>query len=401
MDANIDRASAAQPLAGIRVLDLTRHLPGPWCTMTLGDLGAEVIKIERPRHGDTVRTAQPRYVTERGSESVYFCNVNRNKTSLELDFKSEADRARLIELARDADVLVENFRAGTADRLGIGYDALRAHNPRLVYCALTGYGQTGALSEMPGHDLSLAGLTGMLQPDASQPPHMPIALMGDYAAASAALTGILAGVVAARTRGLGSYVDVAMLDALSAWTGVQMTSAFAAALGGVSPKLEGWGGNPRYNIYCARDGRYVTVALLEKVLWDRFCRVFGRPDLVNDAETEADRLTGHGERFADYRAFIADTVAGADRAEWIERSRTHELPVCPIYTLDEWFHSPEARERGLFTSMPHPGLGCTIPQMGFPFRMRMADGGDAFALRHPPPALGDQEGATRGPEAKQ
>jgi len=375
-----------QPLAHLRVLDLTRHLPGPWATMTLGDLGAEVVKIERRVHGDTVRSASPRYGEGAASESVYFCNVNRNKRSLALDLKADADRELFLGLVEQADVVVENFRAGTMARLGLGYEVLKARRPSLVYCAITGYGQDGSYADMAGHDLNVAGYAGFLQFDAGEPPRMPLVLMADYAAATAALAAMLAGVVAARTSGTGSFIDVAMVDALSSWSSVHLTGAFAAP-GGDAARVEGWGGNPRYGLYRTRDDRYMTVSLLEKDLWRRFCSTFGRPDLVNEAETEADRLTAHGAMSEAYRAFIADVIGSDDRDAWVERFRVLDLPIAPVYTPAEWAASPLARERGLFPALDAPRLGRRIPQVGFPFRMRMADGSDAFALRREPPAL--------------
>jgi crotonobetainyl-CoA:carnitine CoA-transferase CaiB-like acyl-CoA transferase len=357
--------------------------------MTLADLGADVIKIERPVTGDTVRHAAPAHEGNGERVGAYFANVNRNKRSLALDLKSDADRERLLALAQTSDVVVENFRPGTADRLGVGYAALRTRNPRIVYCALTGYGQTGPLAPMPGHDLNIAGLAGMLQMTPEQTPAMPNVLMGDYAGGTSALAAILAGLFAARVHGVGSYLDVAMLDALSSWSGVHMAQVFAPRGGGHAGSVEGWGGNPRYNLYRTRDGRYVTVSLLEKDLWARFCRAFGREDLVNPAETEADRLTGHGERSADYRAFIAHVAAGEDRDALAERCRALDLPICPVYTPDEWYASDAARARQCFVTQHHPALGRPIPELGFPFRMTMGDGGDAFALRRPPPALDD------------
>jgi alpha-methylacyl-CoA racemase len=381
-----------QPLHDVRVLDLTRHLPGPWATMTLGDLGADVLKVERPGEGDPTRAASPRYDAGQAAESVYFCNVNRNKASIALDFTRDADRARFFALVAQADVVVENFRAGAADRMGIGYEALRERRPSLVYCAITGYGQHGTLAAMPGHDLNIAGYAGFLQFDAHETPRMPHALLGDYAAANAALAAILAGLVAARTSGVGAFIDVAMLDALSSWSAIHLTSAFAAGPGSAASAVEGWGGNPRYGLYRTRDGRYMSVSLLEKDLWRRFCEAFGREDLINPDETAADRLTAHGPRSDEYRAFITGLIASDDRDAWTKRFRELGLPVMPVNTPAEWTRSDVAAERGLFPSLETAALRRSIPQIGFPFRMRMADGSDALAMRRSPPTLGDADG---------
>ncbi|MDB5849569.1 MAG: hypothetical protein JWP29_3321, partial [Rhodoferax sp.] len=350
--------------------------------MTLADLGAEVTKIERPGTGDTIRLGAPFY--QQGAERVgiYFANVNRNKKSLALDLKSEAGRAELLAMAEHADVVVENFRAGTADRLGIGYAQLRERNPKLVYCAITGFGQTGDMARLSGHDLNIAGLAGMLQRHVDEVPHMPVVLMADYAGGTAALAAILAGVVAARTTGIGSCIDIAMLDALSSWTGVHMTQVFADREAGAA-RVEGWGGNPRYGLYRTRDQRYMTVSLLERDLWVTFCRAFARDDLINPHETEADRLGTHGERSEDYRRFIAEVIASDDRDPLAARFLALGLPVCPVYTPAEWAGSAPARQRACFQAQTLPELGRAVPQLGFPFHMRMADGSDAFALRLP------------------
>lgn len=383
--------SSPQPLSGIRVLDLTRLLPGPWSTMLLADLGAEVIKIEHPDGGDGSRHGTPRYGRGDSSESVYFCNVNRNKRSVTLDLKSKAGLAKLHALVGDADVVVESFRAGVADRLGIGYGALREVNPAVIYCALTGYGQTGRRAAMAGHDLNIAGMSGLLQLHEQQVPDMPNMLMGDYAGGTMAVIGVLAALVDRARHGRGAFIDVSMLDALMSWTTAQMTQPFAHAVDPEhqSGEVEGWGGNPRYGIYRARDGRYLTVSLLEKKFFDAFCTAYGRPDLINPDETEADRLTSHGGRADAYRAFLEALFLTRDRDAWIAELEARGVPVCPVLTPEEAYRSPYGRERGHFFDMNLARLGERIPQPGFPFRMTHSDGASAFALRHEPPALGE------------
>jgi crotonobetainyl-CoA:carnitine CoA-transferase CaiB-like acyl-CoA transferase len=382
---------APQPLSGIRILDLTRLLPGPWATMLLGDLGAEVIKVENPATaGDPSRHAHPRYAAGESSESVYFCSVNRNKRSVVIDLKDEAGVATLQRLVREADVVVESARPGVAGRLGIGYEQLRSIRPDLIYCALTGYGQSGPLAKLAGHDLNIAGMSGLLQAEPGVRPEMPRMLMGDYAGAMMVVVGILCALVDRERHGRGAFVDVAMLDALVSWTPMQMTSAFAKRIDpSQTSQLEGWGGNPRYGIYETRDGKYVTVSLLEKKFWDAFCAFVGRPDLVNPDETEADRLTGHGARGAAYRAFLEETFRTRDRDAWIEELHARSIPVCPVLTPDEVTQSASAAARGHFFDVDCDALGYAVPQVGFPFRMTLSDGSDAFAARRGPPSLGE------------
>ena len=383
--------AAPQPLTGIRVLDLTRLLPGPWATMLLADLGAEVIKVENPgTGGDPARHAEPRYVVGSASESVYFCNANRNKRSLVLDLKDAAGRDALHRLVREADVVVESSRRGVAERLGIGYDQLRAIKPTIIYCALSGYGQTGPLSGLAGHDLNIAGMSGLLQRSAAEAPAMPNMLMGDYAGGMMVVVGILSAIVDRERHGRGAFLDVSMLDALMSWTTIQMTRAFATQVDPAqTAELEGFGGNPRYGIYRTRDGKYVTVSLLEKKYWDAFCELQGRTDLVNPHETEADRLTSHGSRGAAYRRFLEAIFLTRDRDDWIADLQAKDIPVCPVLTPDELASSAQGNARGHFLEVPCAHLGRPVPQIGFPFRMTLSDGTDAFALRSGPPTLGE------------
>jgi crotonobetainyl-CoA:carnitine CoA-transferase CaiB-like acyl-CoA transferase len=286
--------------------------------------------------------------------------------------------------------VVESFRPGAAERLGIGYAALRELNPRIVYCAVSGYGQTGARAAHAGHDLNIAGMSGLLQLNESQAPAMPAMLMGDYAGATMAVIGILSALVDRERHGRGAFIDVSMLDALMSWTNAQMIRPFVHAVDATQTgAVEGWGGNPRYGIYRTRDGRYVTVSLLEKKYWDAFCRLQGREDLINPDETDADRLTAHGERSAAYRAFLEAVFLTKDRDAWVEELTAQAIPVCPVLTPDEAFHSAYGNERAHFFDLPVARLGKAVPQNGFPFRMTHSDGSDAFAVRHEPPALGE------------
>lgn len=378
-----------QPLAGIRILDLTRLLPGPWCTMLLGDLGADVLKIENKRSGgDITRQALPSYGP--GEDSIYFANVSRNKSSLLLDLKDGTDRDTFLELVETADVVIENYRPGVADRLGVGYAACKARNGSIIYCAVSGYGQDGPRRDLGGHDLNVAGMSGFLQPDAAQTPVMPSMLMGDYAGATAAAISIL-GALAGRARnGAGAFIDVSMLDALLSWTNIHMIGVFAKRAGTLDGAIEGWGGNPRYTIYPCRDGRYLTVSLLEKKYWDAFCRFTQREDLINPDETEADRLTTHGARGEAYRALISETLLTDDRDNWAKRFQELALPICPVRTMDEVFDEGSLGNDAWFQTATLPS-GRTVPQLGFPFRMQMSDGTNAFAIRNGPPARDQRE----------
>jgi len=255
------------PLSGIKVLDLTRLLPGPWGTMMLGDLGADVLKVERRDGGDNSRAAALRYRGQGASESVYFSTMNRNKRSIALDLKDGADRNRFLDLAREADVVVESFRPGVADRLGIGYQKLKTINENIIYCALTGYGQHGPSHHLAGHDLNIAGLSGLLQAERGQEPSMPGLLMGDYAGGVMVPMSILAALVERERHGRGSFLDVSMLDALISWTGMQMNDVFAASVPAADGEsVKGWGGNiSRCRCLSATSGRSSAIISVARI----------------------------------------------------------------------------------------------------------------------------------------
>jgi crotonobetainyl-CoA:carnitine CoA-transferase CaiB-like acyl-CoA transferase len=381
------------PLSGIRVLDLTKLLPGPWGTMLLGDLGADVLKVERRDGGDNSRAASPRYKGKEESESIYFSTFNRNKRSIALDLKNDVDRSRFLELAREADVVVESFRPGVADRLGIGYAALQKSNPKLVYCAITGYGQDGERHHLAGHDLNITGLSGLLQSYPGEEPAMPKVLMGDYAGGITAVVAILAAIVERERHGRGSFLDVSMLDALVSWTGIQMNGAFAKAAPSHGGAVEGWGGNPRYGIYRAADGGYLTVSLLERHFWAQFCNYIGRSDLIDPNESEADRLTAHGEKGAQYREILTDIFLSRGRDEWADAMQREGIPICPVLLPEEVYQRSPDAARGWHFEMEFPRLGFPVPQMGFPFRMTLSNGQSGLAATLAPPGLGEDSGS--------
>lgn len=348
------------PLAGAKVVDLSRLLPGPWCSQTLGDLGADVVKIEQPDLGDYSRFNPP-YYREGG---VYFNSVNRNKRSIALDLKTEEDRRIALELLRDADIVVESYRAGVTKKLGIDYDTLAKANPGVVYCSVTGFGSDGPLAGVPGHDLSIQGATGMLAlaaQDGGLPP-MPSFQAADYAGATYATIAILAAWIQRLKTGRGRHLDVALYDSLMALSNIAMTGALARRAGFTGePKLEVWGSNPRYAIYPTRDGKAVTVCLLEIRTWERFCHEIGRPDLIY-AETFADRHTSHGDRARLFREAIAQLCLAHDRDALVERMVKADIPICAVYTPDEALVSTEAEGRGIVGLVEHPVDG-PIPQL--------------------------------------
>ena len=270
-------AMSGAPLRGVRVLDLTRLLPGPVASLHLADLGADVIKIEDHGAGDYARLLGE----GPAGVSAFYRSVNRNKRGLRLDLKQEQGRAVLLRLATTADVLVESFRPGVSDRLGIGYPALRSINAKLVYCAITGYGQSGPLAMTAGHDLNYIGLAGVLDQIGVDggPPAIPNLQMGDLlGGAMSAVMGILAALFDAQRSGQGRLVDVAMSDAVLAHN---LFPLFAMQSAGGLPERGRdllTGGDPGYGVYATADRRYMAVAPLEKKFWDVFCAALERPD---------------------------------------------------------------------------------------------------------------------------
>jgi crotonobetainyl-CoA:carnitine CoA-transferase CaiB-like acyl-CoA transferase len=334
------------PLSGLKVLDLTRLLPGPVATMHLADLGAEVIKIEGDgAAGDYARSMGcGASATE---DSYYFRMVNRNKRSLKLDLKQPEGVAVFMRLAQDADVIVEGFRPGVTNKLGIGYEAVRAINPRLVYCAITGYGQTGPWAAKAGHDLNYIATAGLLDQigTAGDAPAIPNLQVGDLlGGALTPLLGLLAAVIGAKTTGRGSFVDVAMTDALFAHMVFPLSTVLEH--GHSMPRGTDLlnGGIPGYNVYRTSDARYLAVGALESKFWQEFCRVIARPDLAPfGVATGVD-----GERVC---SEVAAVIAAQALAHWAEMFAATDCCVTPVLTLDEALVHAQLMARDMVTEI--------------------------------------------------
>lgn len=365
------------PLDGIRIADFSRLLPGPWCTQMLADLGAEVIKVERP-DGDPSRHNPPLY----NSESVYFCSVNGGKTSLALDLSTPEGRSAAHALISDADVLVESYGRGGAEKLDVHWDRANALNARLIYCSLTGFGQTGTLAQIAGHDLAIQAATGLLSLADTPAPAFQAA---DYAAATMAVIAIM-GALRSRDRdGQGAYLDVAMFDALFGMGNIGLASALGRHAGGPgTPTMEVWGGNPRYRTYTTRDGKKVAVCLLEAKIWRKFCELIGRPDLNFADEGHEARLSSHGDRAELFREALATYCLSHDRDEIGAVMTRLALPVIPVLTPDEAVASDHVRSRGLVEAVEHPTEGHT-----FTLRSGLMDSGVMRPRRGAAPLIGD------------
>ncbi len=354
------------PLRGVRVLDLTRLLPGGFCTLLLADMGADVVKVEQPGSGDYMRTLAPSPVLAR----AWFGSLNRGKRSLSLNLKDARGVEVLERLAKTADVLVESFRPGVMDRLGVGYEALRALNPRLVYCSMTGYGQDGPYRDRANHDVNHLGYVGVAALNGARngaPVTPPVQVADVGGAAWPAATAILAALFACERTGEGRYLDVAMLDGTLSWMGMHLAGRWA----GAPPLRRGEmllsGGVACYGIYETSDGRFMALGALEAQFWDAFCTTIGRPDLIalQYAEAEQDRL----------RAEVAAIVAGASRGEWAERFAEVDACFTPVLDPDEVAADPQVRARNLVVQVDD------ARQVAPPVRF----GGEAFS---PAPGLG-------------
>jgi CoA:oxalate CoA-transferase len=319
------------PLSGVTILDFSRLLPGPWASQILADSGARVIKIEQPEEGDYSRGNPPFF----DKESVYFHSINRNKESLCLDLKSEEGRAIVSRLIAKADVIIENFRVGVAEKLGIDYARAKQLREDIIYCSITGFGRGNPYEKVGAHDLNIQGLMGSLSF------HEPSFLAADYASASYACIAILIALLNRSTHKKGCFLDIGMYDSLFTMQNMSLASELArmARFSG-EPKLEVWGGNPRYAIYRTKDEKGVTISLLEKKAWELFCQEIGRSDLYDPDESAEDRHSTHGEKGEKYREAIATYCIAHTRDQIIERMHPLGIPVFPIYSPKEAVHSP-------------------------------------------------------------
>ena len=363
------------PLEGITVLDLTRVLSGPYCTMLLADMGARVIKVEQPGKGDDTRAWGPPFVN---GESAYFMSINRNKESVTLDFKRPEGRAVLDRLVARADVLVENFRPGTLTKLGLGYEALAAAHPHLVYCSVSGFGQTGPRSREPGYDAVIqaeGGLMSITGPGDGPPYRLGVAI-ADVVSGMFAAYGVAMALFARERTGRGQQVDLAMLDAVAALLTYQAGNFFATGtppgrLGNRHPSIV------PYEVFAASDGDFV-LAVGNDELWKKFCGVAGvAPD--DRFATNRQRVSG----YAELRPIVARALAAQPRAYWIERLTAAGVPCGSVRDLGEVFGDPQLAARDMIVAMEHPAAGL-VRQLGVPVKLSDTGG----TVRTPPPTLG-------------
>ena len=342
------------PLTGIRVLDLSRLLPGPYCTSLLADLGAEVIKIETPGAGDYSRMIP----TDLGGDGT-FQAVNRNKKSVALNYRNARGLQVLLRLASAVDVVVEGFRPGAAARWGLGYEAIRQVSPSVVYCSLSGYGQNGPYAERAGHDLNYQALGGLLALNgAAGGPPLPTGVqIADLAGGMLAAIAILGALFGRQQTGQGAYLDVSMLDAVVSWLAPVAGALFLQS--GQNPARGGTpltGSLPSYSVYATADGKYLAMSALEPHFWTAFCNALGREDLFR---RQFDASLIHE---------LAALFAQRTRAEWLALLGPADVCLEPVYGVDEVLQDPQARERGLVVEADPLDAAGPVSAPGPPWR---------------------------------
>ncbi|WP_420475088.1 CaiB/BaiF CoA transferase family protein [Noviherbaspirillum sp. ST9] len=343
-----------RPLQGIRVLDLTRLLPGPVATMHLADMGAEVIKIEDPGLGDYARTMGH----VRKEVSQFFVAVNRGKQGMRLDLKDAVQRETFLKMVETADVVVESFRPGVMDKLGVGWETLRNRNPRLVMCAISGYGKDGPFAQLAGHDINYIGIAGMLEQNVGPDgiPALPNLQVGDLlGGAQAAVQGILAALVGAKAGGKGRLVDVSMTDAVFAHNIMPLVAVNNFGRSAQPGRDLLTGGVPCYNVYRTADARFMAVGALELKFWESCCDVLERPDL-KVRHWSLGQEVGGADAMA-VKAELDAIFAKQTLAAWTDRFARADCCVTPILRADEAVAHPLFQARGMVARKEHPSEG--------------------------------------------
>ena len=367
------------PLDGIHVLDLTRVLAGPYCTMFLGDLGAEVVKIEQPGVGDDTRGWGPPFV---GGESAYFLCVNRNKKSLTVDLKSVEGISLVRRLAERADVLIENFRPGAMDQFGLGYDHLHEANPKLIYSSLSGFGANGPMADVPGYDLIVqawGGLMSITGTAESGPIKVGVAII-DLVAGLMLGQSIAAALYAREKTGVGQKIDTSLLEAEVA---VLINTGSNYLMDG---KVPGRWGNAHptivpYQSFQTADS-YLVIGVASEGIWKRFCTAIGKDDLAVDVrfEKNADRVKNR-EALID---LLTKMFRSRDNETWLKVLNQAEVPCAPIQTIDQVFSAPQVLHRKMLVEIAHPTAG-SVKMAGIPVKLSATPA----SVRLPPPLLGE------------
>jgi formyl-CoA transferase len=371
------------PLSGVRVLDLTRVVAGPYCSMFLGDLGAEVVKVEQPGAGDDTRGWGPPFA---GGESAYYLCINRNKQSLTLDLKSKRAVELLRDLVKAADVIIENFRPGTMERLGLGEKELRELNPRLIYASLTGFGADGPMSDWPGYDLIVqawGGLMSITGTPEGEPVKVGVAII-DLVAGLMLGKAVAAALFAREKIGVGQRIDTSLLEAEVASL-INVGSNYL--VGGKVPTR--WGNaHPNivpYQNFQTADG-YLVIGVASEVIWKRFCEAVGERELINDPRfaDNSKRVENRGELIA----ILSKTFLQRRNDAWFKLLTDAEVPCAPVQTIDQVFQAPQVLQRDMLIEVEHPTAG-KVRMAGIPVKFSVTPA----SVRMPPPLLGEHNDA--------
>ncbi len=378
------------PLTGIRVLDLTRVLAGPWCTQNLADLGAEVIKIERPGSGDDTRAWGPPYLKDEAgndtSEAAYYLSANRNKLSVALDIASPRGAELVRELAQQCDILVENFKVGGLSKYGLDYASLKEINPRLIYCSITGFGQNGPYASRPGYDFMIQGMGGLMSITGERDdlpgggPQKAGVAVADLMTGMYSTVGILAALHERARSGLGQHIDMALLDCQVAMLANQNLNYMTS---GVAPRRAGNAHQNLvpYQVFAASDG-HLIVAVGNDSQFRNYCGVIGLPELSADPRfsTNPQRVKNREELVP----LLAERMATGERDHWLAALESVGVPAGPINTLDQVYEDPHVLARGMKRELPHPAAG-KVPMAASPLKFS----GSPVEYRRPPPMLGE------------
>jgi alpha-methylacyl-CoA racemase len=358
-------------LEGVKILDLSVLVPGAFCTMLLGDLGADVLKIEAPRENELRSSSRVVPKEEQRKAAAHYA-LDRNKKSIMVNLKSEAGREIFYHLSQNADVIVEGFRPGVAERLKIDYETVSNLNPKIIYCSLSGYGQDGPYRAFPGHDINyiaMAGVLGLIGSDQGLPA-VPLNLVADFAGAALyGALGISVALVARNKTGKGQYVDIAYMDgAISLMTWFNCSYFLD---GSMLKRGESWlhGAYPYYGVYETKDGKYISIGCLEPHFWDNLCRLLGREEYIpNRFALEHTFHKPEGEKWDEIHSSLKKIFLARTRDEWFELLIRNDVPAGKVYAPDEVFSDPQVLHRRMVIEVEHPTLG-KIKQIGIAPRL--------------------------------
>lgn len=353
------------PLEGLKILDLTRYLPGEYCTGLMADMGADVLKVEQPGKARKFPVPPAKKSEEDEERDAAFDSLNRNKRSITLNLKEEEARCIFLKLVDRADVVIESYRPGVAQRLGIDFPILEKRNPRIIYCAITGYGQNGPYRDLPGHDinyLALSGALSMLNEGGAGRPIVAGLKLADIGGGSLqAIIGILLAVMAREKTGRGQLVDIAMTDGIMSWLIWPLDIFFESGKIPASGEIPLDGKRPGFNIYKTKDGKYITLGIREPHLFANFCRIVGREDFTPDLDTQ-------GERRGEIIAELQKIFLARNRDEWVQFFKGKEVNIAPVNNPDEAIQDPHLLHRKMVVEVEHPKFG-KVKQIGFSIKL--------------------------------